>query len=88
MNSDYIEDEIITLEHTNKFFRVMHAMTKCSGQPCTIHNRTDHNMRSFPQYWRGDRGIMERICPHDIGHPDPDDITTDRIHGCDGCCRS
>lgn len=44
---------------------------------------------------------MERICPHGIGHPDPDDIAfkrnrprfgedmakADSIHGCDGCCQ-
>ncbi len=32
---------------------------------------------------------MERICPHDVGHPDPDDmnvIAGDSSHGCDGCC--
>jgi hypothetical protein len=22
--------------------------------------------------WRGDTRVMERICPHGIGHPDPD----------------
>ena len=43
--------------------------------------------------------LMERICPHGIGHPDPDHLShTERvhgleamlieaIHGCDGCCR-
>ena len=35
-----------------------------------------------------DRRIMERICPHGVGHPDPDDVLNqDRVHGCDGCCR-
>jgi hypothetical protein len=30
---------------------------------------------------------MERICPHGVGHPDPDDVfATDTVHGCDGCC--
>lgn len=86
------DEPIITLEHTTKFFRYMHPASKCAGQPCTIHNRTDHNMREFPQHWRGDRGIMERICTHGIGHPDPDDFKmsdeSERIHGCDGCCYS
>lgn len=59
--------------------------------PCTMHNRTAHVMRAFPQHWREDRGIMERLCPHGIGHPDPDDIKVrltlhERVHGCDGCC--
>ena len=68
-----------------------HAMMTCLGEHCTIHNRSDHVMRSFPQHWRGDRGIMERICPHGIGHPDPDDYRVNTgfdngVHGCDGCC--
>jgi hypothetical protein len=48
-------------------------------------------MRAFPQLWRGDKNMMERICSHGIGHPDPDEINLDKngrgIHGCDGCCR-
>ncbi len=44
--------------------------------------------------WRQDRRIMERICKHGIGHPDPDDAAfrkimsgdSDTTHGCDGCC--
>jgi hypothetical protein len=48
-------------------------------------------MRSFPQFYRFDRGIMERRCTHNIGHPDPDDISIingvdDGAHNCDGCC--
>lgn len=68
-----------------------HEENKCDGEVCTIHKRTNHHMRSFRQFYRFDRGIMERICPHGIGHPDPDDIsvingTDDGVHGCDGCC--
>lgn len=33
---------------------------------------------------------MERICPHGIGHPDPDEINLDEngrsVHGCCGIC--
>lgn len=79
--------KIIKLEHTQKFFRQMHDEEKCDGQYCTIHNRSDHHMRHMPQEWRGDRGIMERICEHGVGHPDPDDINPDKDHGCDLCCR-
>lgn len=68
-----------------------HEENQCTGEVCTIHNRTDHHMRSFRQFYRFDRGIMERICSHGIGHPDPDDIsvikgTDDGVHACDGCC--
>lgn len=69
-----------------------HTKDRCiHPERCTIHHRTDHIMRNYPQYWRSDRGIMERICTHGIGHPDPDDITVilnpyEGTHGCDGCC--
>lgn len=79
------------LEHTDECLVGVHEESKCAGETCTIHNRTDHSMRSFPQHWRQDRGIMERICPHGVGHPDPDDYRLRNgddggIHGCDGCC--
>ena len=74
------------LEHSDEVLTNVHPTTACKGEYCTIHNMSDHSMRSFPQHWRSDRGIMERTCPHGIGHPDTDDPTTDRIHGCDGCC--
>lgn len=65
----------------------VHPQDACAGRPCCVHNPSDHHMRSWPQHWRGDRGLMERICPHGVGHPDPDDINPDDVHGCDGCCR-
>ena len=75
-----------------------HPKSACVGQHCVIHHPSDHCMKNFPTHWRADRGLMERICPHGIGHPDPDDIAFLRatrgneaanlqsIHGCDGCC--
>ncbi len=76
----------------------VHSSVTCSGEPCVIHNPSKHSMSDFPTHWRSDRGIMERICPHGVGHPDPDDMAYIRwamgkeraqvegIHGCDGCC--
>lgn len=71
-----------------------HDASKCKGSHCCIHNPSDHSMRTWPLNWRDDKGVMERICPHGIGHPDPDDaaynISIGReyltVHGCDGCC--
>ena len=83
--------EYARLEHTQIDLRV-HQKDECMNpEVCSIHNRTDHHMRSFKQFYRFDRGIMERICTHGIGHPDPDDIRIlngddNGIHGCDGCC--
>ncbi len=66
-----------------------HRRRDCIGSPCPIHYRTDHHMRTWPQHWRTDRALMERTCPHGIGHPDPDQRLTDGgVHGCDGCCRT
>lgn len=78
----------------------VHAHTEGCDERCVIHNPSDHPMKDFPTHWRGDRGLMERICPHGVGHPDPDDLAfkrnrygesyaqTESIHGCDGCCHS
>lgn len=73
-----------------------HSVSACQTQGqrrrqpvCPIHNRSNHSMRSFPQSWRPDMQLMERICPHGVGHPDPDDLKTrngEMVHGCDGCC--
>ena len=67
-------------------FMTTHPADKCAGEHCVVHNPSDHNMRNMRTHWRSDRGITERICEHGVGHPDPDDPTTHRVHGCDGCC--
>jgi hypothetical protein len=101
--SDY---DLIGVEGTDPMFGMQigavvlrtHGPTQCSGEFCCIHNPSDHHMKEWPQNWRDDRGLMERRCPHGIGHPDPDDIAHkermrgekfahyEAIHGCDGCC--
>lgn len=73
---------------------MVHDADLCEGGPCCIHNPTDHHMVDWPQFWRDDKGLMERICEHGIGHPDPDDRLIRGpepskwagVHGCDGCC--
>lgn len=67
----------------------IHASDDCVGSSCVIHNPSDHSMRNFPTLWRDDRSIMERLCPHGVGHPDPDQPLDEAgfVHGCDGCCR-
>ena len=75
---------------------VTHPPQRCAGNACCIHNPSVHPLDTAPLHWRGDIGLMERTCPHGIGHPDPDDIaykarvTGDDgwgVHGCDGCCQ-
>jgi hypothetical protein len=76
---------------------IVHRRDECSGR-CPIHNPSDHPLKDAPTHWREDRSIMERICEHGIGHPDPDDTgykVIERgepleyidVHGCDGCCQ-
>lgn len=72
----------------------IHPAWRCAGRPCVIHAPTEHHMRTWLLHWRDDRTIFERMCPHLVGHPDPDQITFWRetgqeeqaVHGCDGCC--
>lgn len=75
---------------------LVHDRVLCRGDHCCIHNPSNHHMRDWPLHWRADRKLMERICEHGVGHPDPDDmafkeflglnVKTIGIHGCCGCC--
>lgn len=69
----------------------VHEAVVCNGDRCPIHSPSDHVLSKAPTHWRKDRGIMERVCKHTVGHPDPDDIRVRKdpyegIHGCCGCC--
>ena len=73
-----------------------HDPTRCEGRPCPFHHPSGHPMVTWPLLLRADRAtLMERICEHGVGHPDPDSAAywAERIpkggwfrHGCDGCC--
>jgi len=71
-----------------------HDEAQCRGHHCCIHNPSNHHMRDWPMNWREDTGVMERICTHGVGHPDPDDAAHKvrggradlTVHGCCGCC--
>lgn len=73
-----------------------HSHTQCAGRPCVIHEPTEHVMVGFRMVWRWDVALFERICPHGVGHPDPDqfwyweskDTMYKAVHGCcsEGCC--
>lgn len=64
----------------------VHDQDSCKGPACVIHRPSHHHMTSWPLLYRQDRRMFERICQHGVGHPDPDDPTEDRTHGCCGCC--
>lgn len=92
---------LLGLEKGDQALINVHSASACAGRACTLHNPSDHHMRDWPMNYRGDKGLMERICPdptgsggHGIGHPDPDDMAYHAsrgdeamgVHGCDGCC--
>ncbi len=70
----------------------IHPQAWCEGEHCCIHNPSQHPLNTRPLNWRGH--VMERVCQHGVGHPDPDDSAWRRrqgkpvrgVHGCDGCC--
>lgn len=75
----------------------IHGKGDCDGTPCPFHAPTKHHMVTWAMQWRGDAGMVERLCEHGIGHPDPDSIAFLEtrymgkfvgVHSCDGCCAS
>lgn len=73
----------------------VHDPADCDGRGCAVHNHaSDHPLKDAPLNWRVDRGILERICEHGVGHPDHDSAlylrsigkSYENIHGCDFCC--
>jgi len=79
-------------------YRNIHPHTSdCDLYGCSIHSPSDHPMIDWPTVFRSDTGMMERICSHGVGHPDPDALNYlvrsgqagarwAGVHGCDGCC--
>lgn len=80
----------------------VHSRKHCQNRelPCVVHSPSAHKMSGWPLRWCSDTQVMERMCPHDIGHPDPDHIayvqssqefytsySTGADHECDGCCK-
>jgi hypothetical protein len=72
------------------------ASSRKAGAPkhCVVHNPSRHHMADWPLVLRAG-SLLERTCPHGVGHPDPDSAAylnwrdeedTWSIHGCDGCC--
>lgn len=75
----------------------VHDPKLCAGRGCAIHNHpSNHRLNTAKLNWREDRGILERICTHGIGHPDHDSALYlesigqgfENVHGCCGCCGS
>jgi hypothetical protein len=72
-----------------------HVKAYCSGN-CCLHGTSTYVSCKAPRQWRSDRGIIEHVCPHGVGHPCRAGLEyativgkhhDDGVHGCDGCCR-
>jgi hypothetical protein len=79
-------------EFTNGWAWV-HARPFCDGTYCPIHHPSPHAMVEEPMILRVST-LIERLCRHGVGHPDPDSVgffarhgvAGMETHGCDGCC--
>lgn len=72
----------------------VHNKKDCTS-PCPFHSPSDHPLKDAPMHFRLDKNMLvERMCPHGIGHDDPDSTKWFHlngkawagVHGCDGCC--
>jgi hypothetical protein len=51
----------------------IHPPSRCEGYQRPWHNPSDHHMNTWVRRTRMDRhNLMERVCSHEVGHPDPD----------------
>ena len=76
---------------------IHHVAADCDDRPCPFHRPSLHPMIEERMHLR-ESGLIERLCKHGVGHPDPDSASymeemmghepgTWGVHGCDGCCR-
>jgi hypothetical protein len=85
---------ILKTEDYENVLRTHAENSECYLLGCVIHSPSPGHMSDWPLNWRSDRGIMERICKHGVGHPDYDQAQYNirmglefaNTHGCCGCC--
>lgn len=75
-----------------------HPLDSCFDMFCSVHNPSRHLLAHLPRRWSQSRYLMERVCEHGYGHPDPDDLAYKSLyldaglikvagtHTCCGCC--
>lgn len=71
----------------------VHPRLECVGEWCPIHRPMPGPWSNWPRQWSDERDIMERVCPHGIGHPVAEmyQWAMERGRGFDlvhGCCSS
>lgn len=99
---DKIRVLVIEPEFRGSVILNVHAVEKCAGRRCVIHKPTSHALHTKALVWRDKLLRMDRLCDHQITHPDPDDLWFKAAHqgwqaadiaaelrtehDCDGCC--
>ena len=86
-----------TPHYGDEVLKNVHPYSACSSRGyCAIHHPTNHHMRDWDLIWNRQETQLERLCPHDLSHPDPDDLRYwvearhepwKAQHVCDGCCK-
>jgi hypothetical protein len=71
------------LENSTSTLLRTHPAGACYGERCTIHNMSEHSMRTYPQVWTG---RMWRECAHGTLHPDPDEFPLPKADDAHECC--
>lgn len=89
------DGSLTNAEGTGGLVNVHAPNPECYTYGCVIHSPSYSHMMDWQLLWRDDRGLMERLCPHGVGHPDLDSADwatrhglgrAHNTHGCDGCC--
>jgi hypothetical protein len=87
--------QFVSPDGEHKLSGIHQPAPDCYQHGCVIHSPSQNwSLANAPYNWRTDRGIMERLCEHGVGHPDIDsaDYNTrigrsfENSHGCCGCC--
>ena len=78
--------ESVQLENSMTIIAAHHSST-CVGKQCSLHKRTEHEMRDWEQSVElvGNTFVVTRICPHDVAHTDPDDFLVYDVNYCNKC---
>jgi len=76
----------VQLENSELTIAAHHPET-CVGQVCSLHKRTEHEMRGWEQSVQivGKTFVTTRICPHGFFHTDPDDFYVYDLEWCNIC---
>lgn len=97
------DETIMGYTATGEPMILKHHSAKACVPPCAFHAPSDHPLKDAPLNWRSGlspfdgRRLLERLCEHGVGHPDPDGLAFANQNlpkgqepdtGVHGCCLS